>query len=281
MTFASDASATHREQPAPPGPTPPVAREGPCVLLAEDNVTNRQVATGLLRKLGCTQVDTVASGTDALEALRRQPYDLVLMDVQMPGMGGLEATRRIRDLPAGSLNRDTPIVAMTAHDGAEDRAQCLAAGMNDFLSKPVVPAPLKAALARWIADRRAGPESAPPTDPAPSPPEPVVFNRSALLALTLNDLEFAQTMTREFVGEMPALLDTLHRRLAHREVNEAYVLVHGIKGAGAHVGADALEALATRMEAAGKARDLARMNALLPDLRAAFETYRATVASFH
>jgi PAS domain S-box-containing protein len=118
------------------------------ILVAEDNLVNQTVALGMLRKLGLAAA-LVQNGSEALEVLTSDPYDLVLMDVQMPVMDGLEATRRIRDGGVGAVNRDVPIVAMTAHAMKGDRERCLASGMNDYLSKPVSLEGLATVIRRW------------------------------------------------------------------------------------------------------------------------------------
>ena len=119
------------------------------ILLAEDNVTNQQVALGILSKLGLG-ADAVADGTEALEALARQRYDLVLMDVQMPGMDGLQAARAIRDLASRVLDHGVPVIAMTAHAMQGDRERCVEAGMNDYVSKPISPRALADAIERCL-----------------------------------------------------------------------------------------------------------------------------------
>jgi PAS domain S-box-containing protein len=116
------------------------------VLLAEDNPTNQFVLLRLLRDLGVS-VDLAENGRDAVELLRERPYDLVLMDVQMPEMDGLAATRAIRELPQ---REQTPIVALTANAFTDDRERCLQAGMNGFLPKPIDPTLLREALERWL-----------------------------------------------------------------------------------------------------------------------------------
>ncbi len=142
---------------AAPAPTSPAPIEvtaqalrashgGARVLLAEDNAVNRMVAQALLGEAGLV-VDLAHDGLDALRMVRAQRYDLILMDMQMPVMDGLEATRALR---ATSEGQAVPIVAMTANAFGEDRAECLAAGMNDYIAKPVEPRRLYALLSRWL-----------------------------------------------------------------------------------------------------------------------------------
>jgi len=131
------------------------------ILLAEDNITNQKVALGILKKMGLS-ADAVANGIEALTALETNPYDLVLMDVQMPDMDGFEATRRIRNYELEITNKAQtgdssssssfviPIIAMTAHAMQGDRERCLEAGMNDYITKPVSPKALADVLELWL-----------------------------------------------------------------------------------------------------------------------------------
>ncbi|MDR3568526.1 MAG: response regulator [Syntrophobacteraceae bacterium] len=123
------------------------------VLVAEDNLTNRCVCVEMLEKLGCRRVDVVSNGRQALEAVKRGRYGLVLMDCQMPEMDGFEATRRVRDLEAATGSFRTPIVALTAHAIKGALEKCLAAGMDDYISKPFTLAQIKAALKRWLLEK--------------------------------------------------------------------------------------------------------------------------------
>jgi PAS domain S-box-containing protein len=120
------------------------------ILLAEDNIINQQVAMAMLRKMGM-RVEAVANGEEALNALRKIPFDLVFMDVQMPDMDGLEATREIRNPRSKVLNHEIPIIAMTAHAMEGDRQRCLKAGMNDYLSKPVSLQSMAQVLNKWVS----------------------------------------------------------------------------------------------------------------------------------
>ena len=108
------------------------------ILLVEDNRVNQKVAVKLLEKMGCS-ADVAANGVEGLKALEATPYDLVLMDCQMPEMDGYEATRVIRDRSSSVLNHDIPAVAMTASAMLGDREECLAAGMKDYIAKPFSP----------------------------------------------------------------------------------------------------------------------------------------------
>ncbi|MGM9486733.1 PAS domain-containing protein [Ideonella sp. YS5] len=129
------------------------ARHSTRVLLVEDNPVNREVGMALLKAVGVA-VEIAADGQQALERLETEVYDLILMDMQMPGMDGLEATRRIRRIP--SLDH-VPVIAMTASAFGEDREACLAAGMNDHVAKPVDPRELYGAILRWLPPQAAAP----------------------------------------------------------------------------------------------------------------------------
>ena len=142
------------EASSPPAPVASRSHwQGIRVLVAEDNPVNQIVATGLLEKLAL-QVDVVSNGAEAIHALTTIPYDLVLMDVQMPGMGGLEATRLIREAGSPVLNPRIPVVAVTANVMPEDQQVCLEAGMDGYLSKPVALSSLVAMLEKWLPKER-------------------------------------------------------------------------------------------------------------------------------
>jgi PAS domain S-box-containing protein len=160
--FEKSANRVHSidssSQAAPTAAGPALALPGKVrILLAEDNPVNQRVALAMLKRLGC-RTDVVANGREAVKALQNVPYDLVLMDCQMPEMDGFEATRAVRQKEAVASRPGIPIIAMTASAMQADRERCLQAGMSDFIAKPVQPGELAAMLARWLAMSRRDPE---------------------------------------------------------------------------------------------------------------------------
>ncbi len=141
------------------------------ILLTDDNLINQKVALRLLRQMGYT-ADVAGTGREALTAIERQPYDVVFMDVQMPEMDGIEAARRIRQMEKGTgVRQPVTIVAMTANAMLGDREKCIAAGMNDYLAKPVRPEAMQEMLMRCAGERRSAAEA--PLAPEVAPARPV------------------------------------------------------------------------------------------------------------
>ncbi|MBN2886398.1 MAG: response regulator [Chromatiaceae bacterium] len=231
------------------------------VLLVEDNPTNQVVARGLLDKLGYRTLELASNGKQALSALSRQPYDLVLMDCQMPGMDGFEATARIRRGECGPLNAQVPIIAMTALAMLGDREKCLEAGMNDYLSKPMQPEALAEMLARYRPQEQT---------PAPVRPSPrratlhAVFQEDELLARLMNDRELVGAVIPQFLIDLPARIDELCQCLDEKDIQAMAFKAHSIKGLAANIAAPGLKELATcleeaaRREALDEARDLTK-----------------------
>ena len=251
------------------------------ILVAEDNVTDQQVALAVLRKLGCS-ADAVANGKEALACLRSIPYDLVLMDCQMPELNGYDAAACIRNPRSGVRNPQVPIVAVTAHAMKGDREKCLAAGMNDYIAKPVQPSTLAAILDKWLprepegarsnaASGAAACSSEPQATPAP------VFDESSLMERLMGDRELAQTIAGGFLTDMPEQLATLQAHLTARHTYAAALQAHRIKGAAATVGCVALQKVAWAMETAGQAGDLHAMAAHFSDLQQQFNAAREAI----
>lgn len=263
------------------------------LLLAEDNSTNQMVAVEILKRLGY-RADVAANGCEAVRMLAQIPYDLVLMDCQMPEMDGYEATRQIRAGASGVLNPKVTIVAMTANAMKGDREQCLATGMDDYVAKPVNPRALADALAKWLTPPPASlsPGSPAKPNPAPAPSTPVsrtsvspdstretavqpaagleadhpIFDRAALMDRMMEDEDLARTVVDSFLKDLPDQVSELKRKVALGEIESAAQQSHRLKGASGTVGGRALWALASVVEQAGKGRDLAAMSARMGEI---------------
>ncbi|MBI5017506.1 MAG: response regulator [Deltaproteobacteria bacterium] len=242
------------------------------ILLAEDHPTNQQVAVALLARLGY-QADVVSDGREAVRALETVPYDLVLMDAQMPEMDGFETTAVIRDPGSRVLRHDVPIVAMTAHAMAGDRERCLAAGMTDYVSKPVSAADLAAAIERSLG-RSSSEELR-----GPQPRESRQVFDPAVLADTLGeDPELLAGILGGYLEDAPQQLDALRDALARADGGAARRQAHTFKGASGTVGARALQAAAQAAEAAAEAGDLVGAGHALEELDAGLAELRTVLA---
>jgi two-component system, sensor histidine kinase and response regulator len=272
---AEPGAAALRPEPAAAGPAAAVT--GLAVLLAEDNRVNRQVALGMLERLGC-RVQAVGNGADAVTLAGRNHVDLVLMDCQMPGMDGYAAARALRErFPAAQL----PIVALTADAMEGTRERCLAAGMDDYLTKPLRLEQLQAALTRWARPGRVPASSSPVVAGAPAAadrPVPAVpaetlealLDAEALAALRdaapEDEPDFHLQLIAEFLNEGRDRLAALH---AAHGLGDTQVLLrqaHSLKGAALSVGANALAAHARELEAAAGNREFERIQGTLDSL---------------
>ncbi|WP_407279767.1 response regulator [Aromatoleum evansii] len=230
------------------------AIRGARLLLVEDNELNQEVASELLGAAGF-RVDIAANGEEAVQRVQQASYDLVLMDMQMPVMDGVTATRAIRRLPACA---GLPIVAMTANAMAGDREQCIDAGMNDHVAKPIQPDRLWAALLRWIAPRGDATAADSPAATAPAAAAPrVVLARLRLIPGLDPDLgvrrlmgkeDFYLSLLRKFVsgyGDFTARLDAA---LAGGDLAAAERLAHSLKGLAGQIGAAPMQEVAAGLE---------------------------------
>src|SRR5919106_100871 len=238
------------------GPSEGGDRSQPKVLIAEDNAINQKLAVAMLERLGYV-ADVVESGTEAVRALSSTRYGAVLMDCHMPEMNGYEAAAEIRK-QEGTSGR-TPIIAMTASVMRDDRERCLAAGMDDYVSKPVQLEELQLALERWVGNARS--------------PGAAAFSGgrgSATVAIDAVRLDELRTLDPPdgpttlsvlasiFLEDTPPRLTSLRRAVLESNADSVEDLAHHLKGAAANIGATRMAGLCAELE------DLARSGALTP-----------------
>jgi PAS domain S-box-containing protein len=219
------------------------------VLLADDNAVNQQLALVLLEKMGY-RADVATNGAEVLEALARRPYDVVLMDVEMPVMDGLEASRRINQ--ERSPGQRPRIIAMTANAMQGDRETCLAAGMDDYLSKPIRREELAAALAR--SEARAVSAGDSPRANEVDDPGPVDLEE---LEAAIGDPTFVHELISTFLNDGPGLVGELRSSLEQRDFEELRRAAHTLKSNGRTFGATGLAALSEELELSAQTGTLA------------------------
>ncbi len=243
------------------------------ILLAEDNTTNQLVALRILEKLGY-HADAVANGLEAVTALATVPYDVVLMDVQMPEMDGFEATRHIRDASTSVLDHDVPIVAMTAHAMKGDQERCLEAGMNDYVSKPVNPQELAEALGRQLGRKD---QLRPAGKARTSASDSSSFDKKSALARVGGDEAILNEILGVFLEDALDQMELLDKALMNNDAEALRRQAHSLKGASGNVGALAVQRIASQIEASGQQNELNRAIRLLPEIRAEYEKFRVLV----
>jgi PAS domain S-box-containing protein len=237
------------------------------ILLVEDNPVNQMLALKLLEKSGLN-ADAANNGKEALAVLQKIDYDIVLMDVQMPEMDGFEATRLIRSATSGVLNPQVHIIAMTAHALKGDRERCMAAGMNDYVSKPIEPDQLYDAIgkvarglsAKFVVDRS-----------EPTVRQELIFDRQALLERVGEDEAFVQDLIQLFLKDVPERLEELREAVASGNVGLIEEKAHTVKGTAANMAAVELSKIALEIETAAKNDELMLMGPMMKKLEKGFE----------
>ncbi len=227
---------------------------GPRVLVVEDNLVNRKVAVRMLTRIGC-RVEIAGNGLEALQMVEASRYDAVFLDCMMPVMDGYVATQRIRALPGPAAK--TPIIALTANAMVGDRERCLAAGMDDYLSKPVEQEQLAAALSRWVGVARGASPPGSGADPsAATPVNPDVlegFRRLQEPGEPDVVLEFIDL----FLDDLPTRLAAIRAARHRGDLERTRAEVHGLKSSAAYLGAAALSQRCRDIEASARAGDAA------------------------
>jgi CheY-like chemotaxis protein/HPt (histidine-containing phosphotransfer) domain-containing protein len=247
------------------------------VLVAEDIETNRVVALAQLKRLGY-EAESVADGLEAIQALRQRRYGAVLMDCQMPGLDGYEATRAIRGGSTGVLDPAVPVIAMTAYAVTGDEEKCLAAGMDDYVSKPVNPQRLREVLRHWVGRRhRPGRDRA--ADGGANEAEMGVLAWSDMLDRMLGDESLIRKVVQVFLEDAPKRLSELDQAMASGDLERVRKEAHSIKGAAANLGAGMLVEAARSAEEAGRSGDRAAAAAAVQATMAAFERLKAVLVA--
>lgn len=247
---APNSAPSPQTLPAPTSPPPATTPDAKTrILLAEDNPINQQVVTGLLARVGL-QPDVVGDGQAALDALADRDYDLVLMDIQMPVLDGLAATRILRACPPGGRpDPATPVVGLTAHALPQDRAAGMAAGLDDYLTKPISPQVLFEVVRRLAR----APVVAPPM-PAEKAPAPEVatsaIDRAELLRRFMGDETLARRILPKFRTQLEQARDVIAEALRTHDSERALRELHNLKGAARNLSAHLLATAIAPLESA-------------------------------
>lgn len=250
----AETSAPTTEQP----PAPSTDRAGK-LLLVDDNKTNQEVAVLTLEVLGY-EADVANDGLEAIQMLKRSidnasTYRAIIMDCQMPRMDGFQATRAIRTNPELATFKYIPIIAMTANARDEVREECLAAGMNDYLSKPIESATLKSTLAHWL-NEPSEPKAEPVIENAPENKKDDnhtdIWNRQGLEQLVGNNPARAVKLISSFVTSLLSMRLEIEENLENKHYESVKSTIHGLKGAAANIRVDRLATSAADLERALK-----------------------------
>ena len=254
----------------------------PRILVAEDNIVNQKVAVCQLEKLGY-RADVVANGLEAIEAVSRIRYALVLMDCQMPEMDGLEATAMIRKCEREHGSRRLPIIAMTANAMQEDREKCLDAGMDDYLAKPVKHGDLGATITRWIPGQSSPDAQQEPVSSEKREPVHDCVDSAVLADLRQLDIScgLLSTLITHFLEGVPNRLAALQDALRQGDGGALARVAHELNGASGNLGVRRMRQLCVELQALGKAKDLTKAGALLAQLVSEFELVRQRLMAEH
>jgi two-component system, sensor histidine kinase and response regulator len=244
------------------------------ILVAEDNPVNQEVAVGLLELLGC-RVVLAPNGVSAVQSFAQDRFDLILMDCEMPIVDGLEATKRIRQLEEleqaqGAKPTHIPIVALTAHALADVHESCLAAGMDDFLTKPFDEAQIVGALRRWIEPLEREPER----QETPANRVPAAIDPDAIAAIRAMDSKGSDTLLKnvvaKFLATSPALVATIREKFAAGDAETVWRTAHSLKSSAGALGAKRLAQHCAGVETAAREKGVDAIEGLIDALATEF-----------
>jgi two-component system, sensor histidine kinase and response regulator len=246
------------------------------ILLAEDNRINQKVAINILKKLGYS-ADIAANGKEAVKALKMIPYNIVLMDCQMPEMDGYDATREIRNPDSKVQDHNVTIIAMTANAMNEDREKCLKSGMDDYLSKPVKPQELDTMLKKWLSKKSESSSSKQSLLKKEQSAEQIL-DWAGFLERAMDDEEIAKEIFDEYLKEIPIRIENINKALNNRDALGLKQEAHTLKGSSANAGAIGLQDIAYKIEKSASNEDLKKAAALVHELETSL---KITTRQYH
>ena len=246
------------------------------LLLTEDNLINQKLATRLLELRGHSVV-VASNGREAVEVLKQQRFDVVLMDVQMPEMDGFEATQIIRARER-DIGGHVPIVAMTAHAMKGDRERCLECGMDGYISKPLRPTELFEAV-ETLAGDTAEPSSE-PASVSPVSDNAVIFDQDAALHSTGGSMEVLRDIAELFLQEYPVWLEQLQQSIATSNADVLRRTAHSVKGSSSYFGTEAIQHLAQKLETMGREQSMADAEEVFAELKRLLELLAPALENF-
>ncbi len=254
------------------------------ILLVEDNIVNQKVAVSMLKKIGLTHTDIARDGKEAVSMHSEHSYDLILMDCQMPKMSGYEATGIIRQKEQHKPR--TPIIAMTANAMPEDREKCIAAGMDDYLSKPVKVDNIRDCLQYWLIEKNTSPEKSvskienAPADTQITDNQHPIIDSSTLSALEeLMEEEFP-TLINSYLEDAPKLMDDIRSSSKDADMEVLIRAAHTLKSSSNNIGAIQLATISANIEKVGQANQLNQAAALIPSLEIALSQVIDTLKEY-
>jgi two-component system sensor histidine kinase/response regulator len=256
---------------APAAPASATRAAGPKILLVEDNPVNREVAVGMLETLGC-ETETAENGRLAIEAMNTGAFDAVLMDCQMPVMDGLTATGEIRRREQNSGGVRVPIIALTANAMEGDRERCLAAGMDDFLSKPFSQQQLATLLRRWMALRVLPESERRDMSRVPLIDASVLRNIAALARPAL-----LNSMIELYMQHSPSLIGAIETAAANMQANALFEAVHTLKSSTANLGGARLAMVAKECEVLVREGGITLVGSIVPRIRTEYQEFCAAL----
>jgi len=247
-----------------------------CILLVEDSEMNRTLAQKILEGFGYC-VEGVCNGQEAVHALEKKQYDIVLMDIQMPVMDGIHATKIIRDKNSNVLQHDIPIIAMTAHAMKSDRTRCINVGMNDYVSKPFNPEDVIALIEKYTSQNNETNinQNNTPETKIHHNLNKEIFDKEAFLQRIDQDISLYNRLIQIFIKEIPDLISKLRKAHKQNDLGKMEFYTHTIKGSAQNIKTQPLQTIALEIIQCIKNQNLNQVNSLISQLESAFNQVKA------